>query len=801
MRAAIKLTCLYIFILFAGNAKAQIASTIFDKATNTPLINASISLQNIKDSTVFKTVTRENGSFTFNDIANGHYILTVSYIGYENYIVGIEIADHTINTLLDTIQLNHTDKNLNQVIVTGKKPFVEFNPNQITLNVGQSPVATNGSAYDVIKRAPGVTENFNGLTFRGRTTLVLINGRQTYLTGAELKQMLSDMPATNIDKVDIIPNPSAKYDADAQSVIDIKLARNNSYGLNGVLTGAIGSGDMLRYNGGLSLNYRKNKINIYGNYNYEHNQQYYNIVSDRVLTPTDGIQESAKEHRIRYNNDYKLGIDYTINKNSATGILFTGYTDLRSRNSTDNITLSHADPAVDSFSTVTMNGHAVFSTASVNAYYKTTFDTSGKMLTLNVDYFNYNKKWSDNYITNYTTVDKVEYQSPYALRDSSPGNNNVYSFAADYSNPIRHGRIDAGIKTTYTETDNNVLWQYQDGTNWLIDTSLTNHFVYNENINAAYISYNKTFGKYELTIGVRGEGTMTRSNLITTGEVHDSSYFGFFPNLRIQFTKNQDNIFSIGYHKSIQRPDFDQINPFIVYISEYSYFAGNPYLKPQLDNNISFTYTYKKSLNVAVNYLHSSDAIAAIVITNANNSVGIMSGNITTENAFNLSANWNKTIYRFWDLNISSEADYVAYDQDYVNDGALNNANNGWIYQGQLQNTFKSNKGWAAEISVGYHSTIPYGFYIIKPSFRTDAGIQKTILHEKGKLALSLTDIFNTDAINYGTNFVGVNETVDYKSESRFVKLQFTYRFGNKNVKQEVARPSAIADINRRMKN
>jgi len=796
-----RLTCLYILILLAGSADAQITSIIVDKATNNPLSNASISLQNIKDSTISRTVTKDNGSFSFNAITNGQYTLTVSYVGYEAYTVGVKIADHTINTLLDTIALDHADKNLNQVIVTGKKPFVEFNPNQITLNVAQSPIATNGSAYEVIKRAPGVTENFNGLTFRGKTTLVLINGRQTYLTGAELKQMLMDMPATDIDKVQIIPNPSAKYDADAQSVIDIKLLKNNSYGVNGVFTGAIGAGEDLRYNGGLSLNYRKNRINVYGNYNYEHNQQHFNIQSDRMITPTDQIMENNQEERIRYNNDYKLGADYTINKNSTTGVLFTGYTNYRSRNSTDNITLSHAAPFVDSFSTVTMGGHAVFSTASVNVYYKTTFDTLGKTLTLNADYFNYNKKWSDNYLTSYATIDNIEYQPTYALRDSSPGNNNVYSFAVDYTNPFKkYGRIDAGLKTTYTATDNNVLWQYQNGANWLVDTSLTNHFVYNENINAAYISYDRTIEKYELTIGVRGEGTVTRSNLITTNQVHDSSYFGLFPNLRLQFTKNQNNVFSIGYHRSIQRPDFDMINPFIVYISEYSFFAGNPYLRPQLVNNFSLTYTYKKSLNLAVNYSHATNAIAAIVVTGANNSVGVISGNISTQSTASFSANWGGDIYKFWNVNISSEADYIAYSEDYEK-GVLNNSNIGWVYQGQLQNTFKFSKSWAAEIGTYYHSTIPYGFYQIKPSFRMDAGIQKIILHENGKLALSLIDIFNTESINYSTNFMGINETVDYKSESRFVKLQFTYKFGNKNVKQAAARASAIADINKRMKN
>ena len=212
--------------------KAQLAATIVDKATGIPLSDASISLQNMRDKTTSKALTKDSGFFNFDNITDGEYILTVSYTGYDNYSTGLTITNHVTGILPDTIELNQVSKNLSQVIVAGRKTFVEFNPNQITLNVAQSPVATNGNAYDVIRRAPGVSETLTGLDFRGKPTLVLINGRQTYLTGADLKQMLSDMPATDIDKVQIVPNPSAKYDANAQSVIDIKLAKNSSVSTN-----------------------------------------------------------------------------------------------------------------------------------------------------------------------------------------------------------------------------------------------------------------------------------------------------------------------------------------------------------------------------------------------------------------------------------------------------------------------------------------------------------------------------------------------------------------------------------------
>ncbi|HMG81826.1 MAG TPA: outer membrane beta-barrel family protein [Ferruginibacter sp.] len=789
--------CFFVLIVFGENAKAQIAAIIIDRSTHNPLAIANISLQNITDSILHKTVTTDSGFCSFKNIASGKYILSVSYVGYDSFSTVINITAGT--TLVDTIQLNPSAKNLNQVVITSEKNFLQFKPNLITLNVAQSPVATNGSAYDVVKLAPGVVETIDGLSFRGKKTLIMINGRPTYLNQSELKQMLVTMPATDIDKVQIIPNPSAKYDADALSVIDIRLAKNNSYGINGTITGGIGTGAQLRYNGGLSLNYRNNKINIYGSYNYEHNQQYFITNSNLTVTPTSHILESINEQRVRYNNNYKAGADYEISKNSTAGVLFTGYTNFRDRSSTDNITLQHQAPVPDSFSMVTMTGRARFFNPTVNAYYKTTFDSSGKTLTINADYFNYNKHWSDNFITNYYAAGKVPYRPAYLLRDSSPVNNNVYSLTADYSNPIKNGRIEAGIKTTSTATDNNVLWQYQNGANWLVDSTLTNHFVYTERINAGYISYDKNFGKYEVIVGLRAEQTTTRSNLLTKEAVHDSNYWGLFPNVSLQYSKDDNNIFSIGYRKSIQRPDFDVINPFIVYVSEYSFFVGNPYLKPQIDNSFSLSYTYKQSLNLAVNYTYSTDAIADIMITGNNNSVGITTGNINKEDAFSFSANWGGKINKYWNISVTGEADYAAFNENYSKSYMLDN--NGWYYQGLLQNIFKFNKGWSAELGANYHSAIPYGVYMVSPSFKSDVGIQKMIMHQKGKLALSITDIFNTEVINYSTNFMGIDKSVDYKEESRFIKLQFTYKFGNKNVKEVATRESTIADIDKRMKN
>lgn len=780
------------------NANAQISAIVVDKIGVETLKNANVALQNKNDTTIsMHSSTKDNGGFDFNNVVDGNYILSISYVGYKMYSAGIVVKNHTSSTLPDTIRLTQTGKDLQGVVVTSRVPFVEFKADKIIMNVAESPIAAGGNAYDVIKRAPGVVEQSDALSFRGKKILVLINDKPTYLSSSDLKEMLTNMPASNIDKVEILPTPSAKYDADAQSIINIKLAKNKNYGLNGSFTSGIGIGRSPRYNEGVNLNYRYAKLNIYGGYNYEHNQTYYNTDVDRLLTPANHIFESGRDVRTRNNNAYKLGLDYDVNKNSSFGFLFNGYTNHRDMTVGTITTSTHIAPLTDSFSNVAKTGSARFQNSSANLYYKTTFDTLGKILTLNADYLNYSKQWSDDITTQYYDINKIEYQAPYLLRDLSPSNNNVYAFSADYVNPIKNGSITAGIKSTYTITDNNVLWQYQNTDKWLVDANLTNHFKYMENVNAAYVGYDKTWGKYELGAGLRAEQTNTQGNSVTLGQIHDSSYLGFFPSISFQYTKNNNNVFALSYRKSVQRPPFEYVNPFIVYQTQYSYFTGNPYLKPEYDHDISLTYTYKQAWNFNLDYTHAINSINLLILNGSNNAVGTSFGNIQAQDQIAFSESWSHRVQKFWDISSSNNLIFNKYSQLYADGTQLDNSR--LIYIGQLGNMFTLGKGWTAQLNANYHSAMSYGVSTVNGNFYADMGLQKSIMKNKAKLALSFTDIFNSQKLNTYTNFNGVNETSNTKPETSFIRLQFSYKFGNKNVKPKAGRASSINDINKRL--
>ena len=788
------------FMLFAINTKAQFKFVIAARQNSSPLPGVTALLQNTANGNAFHAVSDSVGKVNFGQIASGNYTLNISYVGYEPFVAGLQIADSRASNLPDTVQLDVAEKNLKSVTVsaTAAKPFIQFSASNITLNVASSPVGSTGNAYDALKHGPGIMADMNGnLSFRGKSVTVLIDGILSNLSGEDLQQLLQNTPASNVEKIEIMPSPTAKYDANAAVIVNIVFIKNPFEGLNGTVLGGIGGGVNWRYTGGLSLNYRKKNLNIYGSYNYEHHSLFINQNTDRTLTAADHILENSHETRTYNNHNLKLGLDYNINKNNTIGFLVSGYDNFRGRTSTDSVTLTHAAPTLDSFSMVSLKGHAVLFNPTVNVYYKSKLDSAGKTLTINANYMNYHQNWWDGYTTDYYDNNHVMYQPAYYLRDSSPINDNIYSFSADYVNPIKNGSIQAGLKSTYTITDNNILWQYLSGNDWLADADLTNHFVYKENINAGYFIFDKTWGKYEVNAGLRVEQTNTQGDEKITEQVHDTGYWGLFPSVSITYSKNDNNQLTLSYRKSVTRPDFDNVNPFIMYESEYSFYTGNPDLLPQYDHDINFTYTYKQNWSAGIDYTITKNILANILVTGQNNAVGISWGNVHTAWDVAPFISWTGTIAKIWNVNFSNVAQYSYYRQTYANGYTLDNK--GWTYQGQLQNMFRLGAGWTAELDMLYRSPIPYGTYYLKHLFNTDFGLQKSVLHGNGKLALSVSDVFNTAKMNYTANFMGISESVHLKQESRYVQLQFTYRFGNKNVKSKTDRASTIEDVQKRV--
>ncbi len=789
--------CIFWFLSLHLSAQdaVSISGTVKDSTSLQPLRDATISFKN-KGGKVLNELTNDKGIFIFAAIPAGVYAVTINFTGYTTYKEDSVKISHASKFF--SFILSAADKTLRGVTVTSSKPYITQTIDKITINVEASPIAAGSNAYDVLLSSPGVIEQNNSIQFRGKPVNVLINGRQSNLSGEELKNFLGSMPANGIEKIEILPNPSVKYDAQGGSVINIKLAKNKNVGTNGTITAGLGGGRYGRYNSGLSLNHRNKKINLYGSYDYMHNAQYYANTSNRIVSPMQNITEDEYEVRYRNNHSARLGLDYDIDKRNSIGFLVTGFANYRDRALNNVSVLDYQSSAADSFSTVNTTGFARFASPSVNAYYKTAFDSTGKELTLNANYFNYNKKWDDQFLTKFYDGGGAEYLTPFLLRDNSPANNIVKTFTADYVQPGKNGNWEAGLKTAFSMTDNDVLWEYQDAGSWKTDAGKSNRFIYKENIYAGYINYQRTIKKYSLQAGLRLEHTESTGESVTLNKINERNYTNLFPNIGVQYAQSQNSQFGITYRKSIQRFGFDVVNPFIVYQSQYSYYQGNPGIKPMIMHSVELSHSWKYQLFSSLSYTYVKDAINMVLRQDDLTKLLINSyDNLSSANFYNASLTWTKTFLKGkWTTTNSAGLFYYTYRSASADIQLQNSQASGYI---SGNNIFRFKKGFTVELSGFYTGPSAYGAFKQKSLYRLNAGVAKEIMKKKGNLKLNLNDIFNSYKIKYDAVYVNLNGSFVNKIESRFANLVFAYKFGNGKVKAARNRKTGIEDEKGRM--
>lgn len=608
--------------------------------------------------------------------------------------------------------------------------------------------------------------------------------------------MLTGMPAGTVEKVEILPNPSARYEAEAGSVINIVLAKNKAFGTNYVVSGGIGGGRWPTENGGLDVNYRTTNINLFGGYSYMGNKQFLSTCSDRLL-PGGAVVADEYDVRTRNNHSYKAGMDYDVSKRSSLGILVNGYVNSRKRAVTNESRLHYENGGVDSTSLLSTLGHAKISNPAVNLYFKTTLDTTGRELSFNIDYLRYDKQWQDSFANRYLDVHTGNLESAGFLRDHSPANTIVRSFSADYLYPVKGGRWEAGVRINRSTIDNDVLWENNDGSGWSTDTTKTNHFIYTETVNAAYLDHFHSFKKWSLEAGLRVEQTLAKGNSVTLGETSRRNYLNLFPTISVNYVKSSNVQLSISYKETIQRFGFDYVNPFIIYQSQYYYSQGNPNLKPQINHSLGLSAAIGGIIWAGADYTHSTNTLG--VSFHSQGALTISSyDNFKSADIGYLYLSYMKTLFSVWQLNVNTSFGYFSYN---LNTGTTPGQNgNQKPFAGiQWYNSINLKNGWSAELNTSYLTAMVTGIFRRAPYYSTDAGMAKSWRNGKFTIKVSFTDIFNTLRVNMHTHYDGVDMEKDIKEESRFANLVVRYKFGNNNVRASRVRQSKIGDINSRL--
>ncbi len=779
-----------LLLALAGQAQTggKITGMIKDGDNPKVIEAATISLLNAKDSSLVKaTYSEKNGVFLFEGVKPGKYLVMASSIGHnKSWSKPIAIAATTeIN--VGTLQLVAADKSLKGVTVVARKSLIEHRADKTIVNVEANVNNAGSTALEVLEKSPGISIDKDGnIGLKGKQGVkILIDGKQSYLSGADLANLLKNMPASQLDQIEIMTNPPAKYDAAGNAgVINIRLKKTKVAGFNGSITSSYSQGQHYRANQSVNFNYRKQQVNIFGNISYRNERSFQDLVIQRKFRDKNTrellsiFDQEANIRTRRQGIDARLGVDYNFSKRTTVGLLVSGFSNpdkFRNKNSTwlrDNNGVANAQ----TFSTTNMDIN--WRNFSGNLNLRHVLDSAGQEITADIDYVNYrssNQQALSNYF--FDAVGSKIAPSD-TLLGQLPADITIYSAKTDYTRPLgHHAKLEAGLKWSSVKTDNNVQYDSLRNNIRVADNNRSNHFVYEEQIQAAYVSFSKPIDqKWDFQVGLRLENTVSKGRQLTTGEAFNRNYTQLFPTAYLGYKMNAANNFSLNYGRRIERPDYADLNPFYFFLDRYTYETGNPLLRPQFAHNAELSHSYKNILTTTINYYKATDLIESTFEQNeVKQETYVKKNNIASQEQLGLAINLALPVQKWLSINLYSNLNHNRYK------GVLNNT------QVDLRNTFlMSNltaqmnfgKGWKASVDGFYRTKSVEGILVISGMGAMNAGVSKSVLQNKGTLKLSVRDIFWSQRFTGTAQYAYIDTRFRQERDSRLLTLSFTYRFG-----------------------
>ncbi len=800
------LAAMSIAIASQAQSGAKVTGSIKDGGNQKVIDAASISLLHATDSALVKVaVTDKAGNFSFENIKEGNYLVLATSVGHsKTYSQSFTVAGASSSTNVGVLQLVPMAKAMQEVVITSKKPLIERKLDRTIVNVDASITSTGSTALEVLEKAPGISVDKDGnISLKGKSgVIVYLDGRPSYLSGADLANMLRNMTATQLDQIEIMTNPPAKYDAAGNAgVINIKTKKNKVFGYNGSITSGYTQGRYARFNEAISFNYRNKKVNFFSNFNYNRNhrgEELY-IVRNFRDANTKAIksifdQETGMENQ-RHNYSAKIGLDYTVSKNTTVGVVLNGFYNEALWQSNTNTYIYDPNGTLTAQTKAYTQNDELWKNFSSNFNIRTKLDSAGQEITADFDYIQYNATSVQPLTSYYYDNAGNLKQAPDVLNGTLPTNIKIYSGKVDYTLPLKKdAKFEAGFKTSFVTNDNNARYDsVKNGYN-ILDSARSNHFIYDENINAAYVNYSRPLGKkWSMQLGLRAENT--NANGISKGYTYNTamdkfeytetkfkrSYTQLFPTAYFQYTANEKNQFVINYGRRIERPDYENLNPFVHFLDRYTFEQGNPNLSPQFAHNIELSHTYSGFLTTTLNYTATNNIIQQVLEQNdVNNETYIKKANIANAKQIGLAVTANKSITKWWTGNIYANV----YNNHFK--GVVNNEHISLgitTFMVQLQQQFKFSKGWSAELSGFYRTKSLEGVIYIKPFAQVNAGISKQVLKNKGSIRLNVRDIFAGGVFKGYSKYGTVDANFKNVNDSRAVSLTFSYRFNKGKLK------------------
>jgi outer membrane receptor protein involved in Fe transport len=686
---------------------------------------------------------------------------------------------------LGDIILTESANRLGEVVVSADRPLIVARPDRYIVNVSGNIQSAGRNATNILRNTPGLLVNQQGdISVLGNNVEVWIDGRPSRMSGEQLQAFLNSMQGDEIDRIEVVTNPSSRYDAAGSGgIIDIRTKKGLQFGVNGTLNAGYTQGRADRENAGINLNWRREKFNIFGNYSVNRGKIWQEISQTNVMQTSEGEitfdqTTVAKNNKANFRNNVRAGMDYFINPKNTFGVIVNAYSGNQSGvfKGINNISPTYQGVSYStSDNTQSRSGDGI----QINTNYQATFAKPGQQLNFDLDYARFYSKPFQHNTNRYFAPDETMIHME-QLRNTNPQTVDVYSAKIDYAQPLwKNARMETGAKISQTKTDNDIKFEEFLGDYWQIDAGQTNRFIYKEQINAAYINLSQRMGKFSLQAGLRGEYTWSEGEQITTSEVNDTSYFNLFPTFFVNYQPSQKHTFGLSYSRRLNRPSYNQLNPFETAIDAYSFIRGNPYLTPAYTHNVQLSHTFAQSLMTRISYNHTTDLIFQAPVTDADR-YGMVFSNFGRNQNISLMMNYRKTLAKIWTANMTVQGAYLINTSEEASGEFVNK---GGTLVAQLNNNIAITPTLSAEVTGMYISGIRQGYLVIEPYGNLSAGFRQMLLKNKMTLSLTVNDIFHTMKQKGSAQSENVNYSLIVKNDSRTVNLSLSYNFGSTTVR------------------
>lgn len=775
------ITFLLLCVVGIGTAQnsGKISGKITEKTSNAPISYAIVSIKD-NGKVISGANTDDNGEFTIKNLALKSYTIEIQYIGFRKYI-GSAILSENKKEATFKVSLEEEATQLKGVNIVSERSTIEQKIDRKVITVGKDLTTAGASASDIMNNIPSVNVDQDGkLSLRGNENVrVLIDGRPTNIDPA---QLLKQIPSTSIKKIELITNPSAKYNPEGMSgIINIILHKNANTGLNGSFSGGITFGETAKYNQSLDMNYKVGKVNFFGN----GGRNFGTYFNDGKIARLD--QDLVQRLDVSNENDsylYKVGMDYLINDHNTLSF----YTNQNKADGTGNVNTNidyNNGGTIDRIlQKSTYEGPN--QTGTYNLAYKHIFKKEGHTLDVEANFNDYKETQRASFDTETTTTNNSN--STVFFKDNIQDAQKLSTFNIDYVNPIdEKSTLEAGAEARITRTENN----YSTGNPLIAPADQQSNYTYNIDIYSAYATFGQKFKKISYQIGARFESYKVAANLNRGETTFDDDYLTVYPSAYLTYNLNEKNTLQFSYSRRVDRPSLEQTKPIREFATPLVTSLGNQKLRPQFTNSIEVNYTKvleKGSITAGVFLRSINDQISRILSPDKNDPSGqsqILSYtnfDNNTASGFEVSANYKIT--KWWDIqpaidfsSIKQQGVVFQFDPTTNTSKPLERNVTVSAFNGRLNSNFKANKRLSFLLFGFYRGSVDGLQNNSKEMYKIDSGVRYTLLDNKMNISVRFNDMFNTMRYAFDAEYP-YPQTGAFTWESRTVYLGVTYGFG-----------------------